>query len=142
MSDPIDDYFAQHGKKMTQTGQVLHDHLVGNGCDSYIKTIYIGYEIDGNMVAALYAHADHIEIALALDEDDPDSALKDASHLTWRTLPLSFEVWTPSDAEKAALFIDEACNRIKVGTHAVLRDNEHFVRSRETRRGSGSKVDK
>src|ERR1035441_5420776 len=107
MGDPIDAYFAQQGKKMTEVGLALHCQLVGSGCESYIKTIYIGYEIDGDMVAALYAHADHVEIALALDEDHPDSALKDASHLTWRTLPLSLEVRTSSDVNKAVLLIDE-----------------------------------
>jgi len=137
MFEAIASYFAQRGKKFSEIGQRFHRRLVQNGCDFYIKTIYIGYEVEGSMVAALYAHSDHIEIALALDEDHPDPALKDASHLTWRTLPLSLEVRTQSDVEKAEKLVDEAYERIEAGTHIVNRDNEHFVRSREARQGTG-----
>ena len=46
-----------------------HDIFVEYGCTSYVKTIYVGYDHDGEMVAALYGHSDHVEIALALPED-------------------------------------------------------------------------
>ena len=134
MEESIEHYFALRGKKLSPVGQKMHRRLVKNGCDFYIKTIYIGYEIGGNMVAAIYAHSDHIEIALALDEDHSEPALKDASHLTWRTLPLSLEVRSLPDSDMAENLIDEACERIEAGTHSVSRDNEHFARSHEVRR--------
>ena len=59
-SDVAGEYFSQWGPKVTPLGMPLHVALLAQGCDSYVKTIYIGYEISGEMVAALYAHADHI----------------------------------------------------------------------------------
>ena len=111
----------------------LHVALLAQGCDAYVKTIYIGYGISGEMVAALYAHANHIELALAVAEDHPNMVLKDASHLTWRTLPLALEIRSTEDLVLAGELIEEACVRIRGGSHDVERDNDHFIRSRQAR---------
>ncbi len=112
----------------------LHVALLAQGCDSYVKTIYIGYEISGEMVAALYAHANHIELALAVAEDHPNMVLKDASHLTWRALPLALEIRSTEDLILAGELIEEACGRIGGGSHDVGRDNDYFVRLRRDRK--------
>jgi len=41
-----------------------HRIFAERGCSSYVKTIYIGYDLDGVMVGALYGHVDHLEVAL------------------------------------------------------------------------------
>jgi hypothetical protein len=111
-----------------------HDTFVSLGCGSYVKTIYIGYDIGGEMVAALYGHADHVEIALALPDDLEDPMLVDASHLTWRTLPVAALLRSSADLkafnEPAAL----ACNRVKSSQHDIHRDNDFFVRAKHQRR--------
>ena len=132
-SDVAEEYFSQWGAKVTPLGMPLHVALLAQGCDSYVKTIYIGYEISGEMVAALYAHANHIELALAVAEDHPNMVLKDASHLTWRTLPLALEIRSTEDLVLAGELIEEACVRIHGGSHDVERDNDHFIRSRQAR---------
>ena len=133
-SDVAEEYFSQWGAKVTPLGMPLHVALLAQGCDSYVKTIYIGYEISGEMVAALYAHANHIELALAVAEDHPNMVLKDASHLTWRTLPLALEIRSTDDLILAGELIEEACLRIRGGSHDVERDNDYFVRSRRDRK--------
>ncbi|MGI8791923.1 MAG: hypothetical protein ACR2H3_01885 [Acidimicrobiales bacterium] len=138
MDEMVTSYFSLHGKQVMSLGAVLDESLTAEGCHRYVKTIYIGYEIDGEMVAALYGHSDHIELALALAEDDPDARLKDASHLTWRTLPVAIEVRSVTDALAANELARRAVKRILSGTHSVHRENEHFARSREGRRGSAS----
>ena len=132
-TDVAEEYFSQWGANVTPLGMPLHVALLAQGCDSYVKTIYIGYEISGEMVAALYAHANHIELALAVAEDHPNMVLKDASHLTWRTLPLALEIRSTEDLVLAGELIEEACVRIRGGSHDVERDNDHFIRSRQAR---------
>ncbi len=111
-------------------GTKLHKRLVAKGCIAYVKTIYIGYDLDGVMVAALYPHSDRVEIALALPEDHESGLLIDATHLTWKTLPVAAIVKTKDDAAETLELIDEACQRIKDGVHAVERPNDYFMKSR------------
>ena len=71
-----EEFIATMNTKAAALARAAHGALVREGCNSYVKTIYIGYDLDGEMVAALYPHAGHVEIALALDEqhDDPSSS--------------------------------------------------------------------
>ena len=110
------------------------DEFQKQGCQAYVKTIYIGFEIEGEMVAALYAHKEHAEIALALDEDHVDHRLKDATHLTWRTLPLCLELSGISEVNASAGLFEEACSRVRNSTHKVMRDNEFFTAAKASRR--------
>jgi hypothetical protein len=130
----VDGFLAQLGKRVAPFARDLNDALSAAGCDAYVKTIYIGYEIEGSMVAALYGHPDHIELALALDADNPCVMLKDASHLTWRTMPVAIEVHTEDDVSTAMELAGNACARVRSGTHTVHLDNEHFIRAREARK--------
>ena len=103
------------------------DIFESQGCVSYVKTIYIGFEIDGEMVAALYAHEKYVEIALALDENCVDQRLKDATHLTWRTLPLCLELASDIAVKESTRLFEEACDRVRSSKHKVMRDNDFFV---------------
>ena len=111
-------------------GVKFHKQLLSQGCVSYVKTIYIGYDLEGIMVAALYPHSDRVELALALPEDHESTLLIDATHLTWKTLPVAAVVKTKGDATETLKLIDEACQRIKDGVHDVERPNDYFMTAR------------
>lgn len=138
----VDSYMAGLGASSRRLAQKAHEAFMAEGCSAYVKTIYIGYDFDGEMVAAMYAHAKSLEIALALDEDHDDDILIDASHLTWRTLPVAAEISSVSKVPKRlAPLIHEACERVRSGKHNVLRENDHFIKARRERdeRGRGAK---
>ena len=128
-------YLAEMGKRVRPLATDLHDALLSLGCVSYVKTIYIGYDIDGEMVAALYGRSDHIEIALALPEDAEGDLLIDASHLTWRTLPVAAIVRTKEELDQFISLADAAVERVRTSSHTVHRDNDFFMKSRRERRG-------
>lgn len=128
-------YIADLNKISAALCAQVHDMFLVAGCNSYVKTIYIGYDIDGEMVAALYGHADHVEVALALAEDHPSGELIDASHLTWKTLPVAAVGHSAVEVEKFQPLIDEACARVRAGQHDVNRDNDFFMKARRERRG-------
>ena len=124
-------------KRLKAVAERVDDHFAELGCTSYVKTIYVGYDLAGEMVAALYPHADFLEIALAVPEDFEHPLLVDASHLTWRTLPLAAIVRTQADAKSVSELLALACSRVGDGTHRVFRENEYFVRSRRERPQGG-----
>lgn len=128
-------YLSEMGKRVRPLAAALHEVLLRLGCVSYVKTIYIGYDIDGEMVAALYGHSDHVEIALALAEDAEGDLLIDASHLTWRTLPVAAIVRTKDDLDQFSSLAGAAVERVRTSSHTVLRDNDFFMKSRRERRG-------
>ena len=128
-------YIAELNKSSALMCQQVHQMFLAAGCNSYVKTIYIGYDIDGEMVAALYGHADHVEVALALAEDHPSNRLIDASHLTWKTLPVAAIGHNAAEVKKFGPLIEEACMRVRAGQHDVNRDNEFFMKSKRERRG-------
>lgn len=113
----------------------VHEALLASGCHPYVKTIYIGYDIDGEMVAAAYPHADHVEVALALEADHDDPLLQDASHLTWRTLPVAAHISSKGQVRRFRQLATEACARVRAGTHDVHRDNDYFIKTRRERKG-------
>ena len=129
------EYLRTLNKRVATLGSAIHEMFVAEGCASYVKTIYIGYDIGGDMVAALYGHGDHVEVALAVSELNTSPILVDASHLTWRTLPLSAIVKTKEDLRDIEVLIADACERVRQGQHDVKRDNEFFMKSRRERRG-------
>jgi hypothetical protein len=120
-----------------ELAQAAHDVLCGFGCSGYVKTIYVGYQLGEDMVAALYGHPDHLEIALALSEDDESDLLVDASHLTWRTLPVAARISKMDEMQAFASLAEKAAGRLRMGQHSVYRDNDYFVRARKNRRNLG-----
>ncbi|MEC8118348.1 MAG: hypothetical protein VX132_00555 [Actinomycetota bacterium] len=99
----------------------------------------MGVDIGEKMVAAAYPHRRSVEIALALSENHPNSALKDASHLTWRTLPVSLEVSDITEIDQHANLFIEACNRVQRGELNEPRDNEFFRKKQRERSEKRSK---
>jgi len=127
-------YLAQLNPQVRKIATQVHKIMIDLGCSSYVKTIYIGYDIDGEMVAALYGRVDLVEIALAVDEDTPGELLVDASHLTWRTLPLAAHIKTTSDLKDFQPLATLACTRVTNKEHHVERDNNFFINARKEKR--------
>ena len=128
-------YLAQLNPQVRKIATQAHKIMTDLGCSSYVKTIYIGYDIGGEMVAALYGRVNLVEIALALDEDTPGELLVDASHLTWRTLPLAAHVKTAADLKDFQPLAALACTRVNNQEHHVERDNKFFANARKERKG-------
>ncbi len=119
---------AEFGPMVNEIAQLIYDRLVGDlGCAPYVKTIYIGFEHGGEMVAALYPRAGAVEVALALPEAAESPLLIDATHLTWRTMPVAAILTSRDEAERAVPLLEEALNRVAQGTHDVNRAPEHFI---------------
>lgn len=132
-------YINSLNKNVAKVASALHKTLIEEGCSSYVKTIYIGYDFNGAMIAALYGHPEYVEIALALPESFESPILIDGTHLTWRTLPVAAIV---SDKEDVLLFQNlakSACHRVRNGQHTVERDNEFFKNAKMDRHEKGIK---
>ena len=130
-------YIAGLNNKIGKIVSEAHQILIDLGCTSYVKTIYIGYDFNGEMVAALYGHADYVEVAIALPETHKSSILIDASHLTWRTLPVAAVLKSKDDLKKFAPLVKESCSGVRSGSHTVLRDNEFFANAKRERKEKG-----
>jgi hypothetical protein len=133
-----EDYLKSLSKKVGVLAVEAHRHLIDQGCKSYVKTIYIGYDFNGEMVAALYGHVDYVEVAIALPESYESSILIDASHLTWRTLPVAAVLKKKTDVASFALLVKAACEGVISGSHSVMRDNDFFRKSRRERKEQGA----
>ena len=123
-------YIADLKPATRAIASAVHEALLRLGCTSYVKTIYVGYDVEGEMIAALYAHVDHVEVALALPEDTCDKILTDASHLTWRTLPVAAIVRSKDQLSSFEALAATAINRVQSKEHDICRDNEYFKRAR------------
>lgn len=130
----VDSYMAGLSASSRRLAEKAHAAFMAEGCSAYVKTIYIGYDFDGEMVAAMYVHSKSLEVALALDEDHENDILVDASHLTWRTLPVAAVVTNTKEvSSKLRPLISEACKRVRSGEHAVNRDNDFFIEAHRLR---------
>jgi len=116
--------------KLAPLAAKMDEQLLSLGCTSYVKTIYVGYDLNGVMVAALYPHTTRIEVALALPEDHASALLIDATHLTWKTLPVAAVIAAEEDMIEVSSLIGEACSRVEAGEHDVERSSEYFAKSR------------
>ena len=130
-------YIASLNGKVRNIALSAHAELLKEGCTSYVKTIYVGYDFNGEMVAALYGHSEYIEVAIALAESYESTVLIDASHLTWRTLPVAAVLKNKADLKIFARLVKEACKGVLSGDHTVLRDNEFFVAAKRERQEKG-----
>lgn len=126
-------YIEPLNPQVRKLAMAAHKILDGPDCTSYVKTIYIGYEIGGQMYAALYAHSDHLEVALALPEDAEGASLIDAIHLTWKTLPVAAVVCTSDDLVEFKVLANSAVARVRSKSHDVDRENDFFIKARRER---------
>jgi len=97
-----------------------------NGCNVYVKTIYVGFAIGEEMVCAIYPLQDHLEVAMALPEEVEGPEFKDATHLTWPTMPVAVDIRNVEDTNLAISHLSGAVHRVATGVHDVRRPNEHF----------------
>ena len=97
------------------------------GCEAYVKTIYVGFTLGGEMVCAVYPHPNRLEVALALPEDVEGPEFKDATHLTWPTMPVAVEIHNAADTEMVLGHLSTAVGRVATGLHDVRRPPEHFM---------------
>jgi hypothetical protein len=134
-----DAYIGGLSKKVAKTASDLHKILIAEGCSSYVKTIYVGYDFNGSMVAALYGHAEYVEVAMALVESFESPILIDATHLTWRTLPVAAIVRSKEDIRLFKTLAQSACGGVKGGQHTVDRDSVFFHNAKRERREKGVK---
>ena len=119
---------AGHGPLTRRATERIYGFLVdAHSCRPYVKTIYIGFEINGELVAALYPNAEHVEIAMALPESAEDPILIDATHLTWKTLPVAAVVRSTDDLDRTLDLLVDAVSAVTSGTHSVNRPNDHFI---------------
>lgn len=132
-----DEYIGKSNGKLKKIAGDLHKKLIAEGCSSYVKTIYIGYDFNGAMIAALYIRAEYVEVALALSESHESPILIDGSHLTWRTLPVAAIVRTKEDVRLFNSLVQSACEGVKKGEHTVDRDSEFFRKARRERNEKG-----
>jgi len=130
-------YIASLNGKVRNIALSAHAELLKEGCTSYVKTIYVGYDFNGEMVAALYGHSEYIEVAIALAESYESPVLIDASHLTWRTLPVAAVLKSKADIKMFAPLVKEACKGVLSGEHTVLRDNDFFAAAKRERQEKG-----
>jgi len=130
-------YVACLHDKIEKIASEAHQILINSGCTSYVKTIYIGYDFNGEMVAALYGHSDYVEVAIALSESYESPVLIDASHLTWRTLPVAAVLKSKADIKMFGPLVKEACKGVLSGGHTVLRDIEFFAAAKRERQEKG-----
>lgn len=138
MSDELTPSTAS--KQIRRLAQLVDEVFISLGCSRYRKTIYVGYEFDGEMVAAMYVHRDSLEIPLALPEDFSGALIEDAGHLTWRTLPVAATIRREDELNVFRSYADEAFERVKSEKHGVRRDNEYFAKSRRERKGPGFSI--
>ena len=65
-------------------------------------------------------------IALALSEENEDRRLLDATHLTWRSMPVLVSLRSSSEFDEAKGLLREAVERVKAGAHHVALSDETF----------------
>ena len=128
LDNEVREYLENGDARTRELALDANNALTDLGCHAYFKTIYIGYDLQGVMVAALYKRSDHVELALALPEDHPSTILIDATHLTWRTLPVAASFNKTSQLKEVRLLIHEACTRVASESHSVYRDNDFFTK--------------
>jgi hypothetical protein len=134
MSKDVEALLSESRAEIRELAETFHTAITELGCTSYVKTIYIGYQLGDQMVAALYPRGGSIEVAFALAEDHADMRLVDATHLTWPTLPLSASVSLLEELPWLIAHAAEAVARVNGNLHGVRRPNEHF----QGRKGRGT----
>lgn len=136
MSRGPDDLVRNLPNAVQSAYRIVDEALVQNGAESVhdVKTIYVSYMVGDEMVAAVYPTSQGVEVALALPEDHPSPLLQDATHLTWRTLPVCVDLADRAAAEEALDLLAEAVDRVVKEEHHVVRDNDYFMGRRKDRR--------
>ena len=119
---------AESSSTVRELMRGIYEYFVSEaGCNAYVKTIYVGFMIDGQMVAAAYPHARSVEVALALPDDVEGPGLIDAAHLTWRTMPVAVEISDREGLKAARAQLETAVARVQTGIHDVELPQDRFI---------------
>jgi hypothetical protein len=132
MTTTVDEFIADSPKAIQSVLRNLCRFFDELGCDAYVKTIYIGFTMAGEMVAAAYPDGKTVEVALALPEDHPSEVLKDATHLTWKSMPVLLALRSSKDFKYAQPLFLEAHERVLAGKN---KDEVPISRYIERNRG-------
>lgn len=124
----VDSLLTEASPSAKQLMVAVHAYFAHEAhCDAYVKTIYVGYQLGTEMVAAVYPHARSVEVALALPDNLADPQLIDAAHLTWRTMPVAIEIGNRSQLGLARPLFERAVERVRTGVHDVELPQERFM---------------
>lgn len=107
--------------------RAVFDTLSSLGAEAYVKTIYLGFEVNGAVMAAAYPSAQGVDVALALPEGHPSACLADATHLTWRSMPVMIELRKKETYVSAEPLLKEAFERVASGLHDTQLPTEQFM---------------
>ena len=99
-------------------------------CFPDVKTINLTFTRGEDLVASAHIGSNYLELALALPEDHPSPLLEDASHLTWRTLPVMVDITKKTNPKQVLHLTKEAAERIVNGEHDINRSIEYFAKKR------------
>ena len=135
MSDASDAFIANAPNRVRALLRSIDLAFTAYGCTSYAKTIYLGFELNQEMIAAAYPLTESVDLALALPEDHPSPLLKDATHLTWKTMPVLLRLDPNDELGAVEPLLREAFDGVAQGRHAVNRPNEHFAARRRSLQG-------
>lgn len=120
--------FRGKHKPLLPIFEALYKLLVGKlKCDPRVETIYVGFSVDNGVVASVHPQDGFLEVALALPEDTDSALLHDASHLKWRTLPVSVDIPDKAVLKETEPLLQEAVRRVNAGEHDVRLANRRFA---------------
>jgi len=116
VSDNKLELFRELGIPTQKAMERLFDYLVSQeACVSEVRSSYISFSIDGEMVAVAQRGDEGIDIAMALPFDGSDARVFDALDLKWRTLPTGIVIVGQRDVGIAKKYLKTACSRVRNG---------------------------
>lgn len=104
--------------------EFLYGWFEDAGCRAYVKTIYVGFDLNGYLVAAIYVRGgEYLEVALALPADDRFPDLYPADHLKWASLPVAFQVRPEDDLSRLVPVLERTLDRARHGFQAMAGES-------------------
>lgn len=138
MIPEVEKLTVRFGKDLLTRFEKVYGWLVDkHETKPHVKTIYVGFSIGRDIVAAIYPRGDvEFEMALALPEDHDSEVTYPAGHLKWRTLPVAVMIDGKTDVRKIQPLIKEAVGRISSGEHGVRLSDDKFPTASQWNQGS------
>lgn len=94
--------------------EFLYGWFEDAGCRAYVKTVYVGFDLNGYLVGAIYVRgAEYLEVAVALPADDRFPGLYPADHLKWASLPVAFQVRPGDDLTRLVPVLERTLDRAR-----------------------------
>jgi hypothetical protein len=94
--------------------EFLYGWFEDAGCRAYVKTVYVGFDLNSYLVGAIYVRgAEYLEVALALPADDRFPGLYAADHLKWASLPVALQVRPGDDLTRLVPVLERTLDRAR-----------------------------